>query len=61
MDDELQAITDFINDIEKVAQKHGLNVGSYENNMKELESFNIIFIPAIGYDSQFLRIGKEEE
>lgn len=60
-DNELQAITDFLNDIEEVAEKHGLNIGIYENNMKETESFNIVFIPALGYDAQFLRIGKKSE
>lgn len=61
MSDELKAITEFLNDIEEVAQKHGLNIGTYENNMEETKSFNIMFIPALGYDAQFLRFGKEIE
>jgi hypothetical protein len=61
MSDELEAITEFLNDIEKVAQKHGLNIGAYENNMKETETFDIMFIPALGYDAQFLRFGKEKK
>ena len=61
MSDELEAITEFLNDIEEVAQKHGLNIGTYENNMEENKSFNIMFIPALGYDAQFLRFGKERK
>lgn len=60
-DEELEAMTEFLNDIEEVAQKHGLNIGAYENNMNETKSFNIMFIPALGYDAQFLRFGKESE
>lgn len=52
-DEELDAITDFLNDIERVAEKHGLTVGAYENCMDEDKSFVITFIPALGYDSQF--------
>ena len=59
MSDELKAITEFLNDIEEVAQKHGLNIGAYENKMEETESFDIMFIPALGYDAQFLRIGRK--
>ena len=52
---KLDALTDFLNDIEEVAQKHGWNIGMYENlsDDKEFERVEIMFIPAIGYDSQF--------
>ena len=58
MNDEeakLEAFADFLNDIEQVAQKHGWNIGSYENlsDDKDFERVEITFIPALGYDSQF--------
>lgn len=52
---ELEAFTEFLNDIEEVVEKHGWNIGMYENfsNDKDFERVEITFIPAIGYDSQF--------
>ena len=51
---KLSALTDFLNDIEEVAQKHGWNIGMYENfSEDEYSRIEITFIPALGYDSQF--------
>lgn len=50
---ELTALTNFLNDIEEVATKHGWNIGAYENKSKEADMIEIVFIPALGYDSQF--------
>lgn len=52
-DKELTALTEFINDIEETANKHGWNIGSYENKSKKEDLIKIVFIPALGYDSQF--------
>ena len=52
-DEELTALTNFLNDIEDVATKHGWNIGAYENKSKEEDMIEIVFIPALGYDSQF--------
>jgi len=52
---ELDTFTEFLNDIEEVAEKHGWNIGLYENlsDDKKFERVEITFIPALGYDSQF--------
>lgn len=50
---ELEALTKFLNDIESVAQKHGWNIGAYENKSKKEDLIEVVFIPALGYDSQF--------
>ena len=52
-DEELTALTEFLNDIEETATKHGWNIGAYENKSKEADMIEIVFISAIGYDSQF--------
>ena len=52
-DEELTALTEFLNDIEEVATKHGWNIGAYENKSKKEDLIEIVFIPALGYDSQF--------
>ena len=52
-DKKLTALTDFLNDIEEVATKHGWNIGAYENKSEEEDMVEIIFIPALGYDAQF--------
>lgn len=58
-DIELDALTDFLNDIESVAQKHGWNIGMYDNlSENDSPSVEITFIPAISYDSQFRKFGK---
>ena len=58
MNDEetkLDALTDFLNDVEEAAKKHGWNIGLYEHlsDNKAFGRVEITFIPAIGYDSQF--------
>lgn len=50
---ELEALTKFLNDIEGVAQKHGWNIGAYDNKSKEEDTIELVFTPALGYDSQF--------
>ena len=50
---ELEALTKFLNDIESVAQKHGWNIGAYDNKSKEEDIIELVFTPALGYDSQF--------
>ena len=62
-DEELSAYTDFLNDIEYVAEQHGWNIGITENHSedKEFVRVEITFIPAIGYDSQFRKFGVKEE
>lgn len=52
-DEELTALTEFLNDIEEVAEKHGWNIGAYENKSKKADMIEIVFISALGYDSQF--------
>ena len=61
-DGELEALTEFLNDIEEVVQKHGWTIGMYDN-LSENDSPSVIitFIPAIGYDSQFRKFGKESK
>lgn len=56
---EEEAYTDFLNDIERVAEKHGWNIGIAENQSedKEFPRVELTFIPAIGYDSQFRKFG----
>jgi len=48
-----EALTKFLNDIEQVATKHGWNIGAYHNKSKEEDTIELVFTPAIGYDSQF--------
>lgn len=48
-----EALTKFLNDIEQVATKHGWNIGAYQNKSKEEDIIELVFTPAIGYDSQF--------
>ena len=50
---ELEALTKFLNDIESVVQKHGWNIGGYDNKSKTDDIIEMVFIPALGYDSQF--------
>ncbi len=52
---KLSALTDFLNDIEKVVEKHGWNIGMYENYSEDelFSRVEVTFIPALGYDSQF--------
>ena len=59
---DLEALTEFLNDIEEVVQKHGWTIGMYDN-LSENDSPSVIitFIPAIGYDSQFRKFGKESK
>lgn len=60
--EELNAYTDFLNDIEQVAEKHGWNIGIAENHSedKKFVRVELTFIPAIGYDSQFRKFGLKE-
>ena len=59
---ELCAYTDFLNDIEQVAEKHGWNIGIAENHSedKNFVRVELTFIPALGYDSQFRKFGLKE-
>ena len=57
--DEEEAYADFLNDIERVAEKHGWNVGIHDNKSgdKTFPRVELTFVPAIGYDAQFRRFG----
>ena len=61
-DKELEAYTDFLNDIERVAEKHGWNIGIADNHSedKTFVRVELTFIPAGGYDSQFRKFGLKE-
>jgi hypothetical protein len=61
-DKELEAYTDFLNDIERVAEKHGWNIGIADNQSedKKFSRVELTFIPALGYDSQFRKFGIKE-
>ena len=48
-----EALTKFLNDIESVAQKHGWNIGAYDNRSEMEDVVELVFTPALGYDSQF--------
>mgnify|MGYP006351097299 FL=1 len=47
------AFVDFLNDIEKVAERHGWNVGITDNQSEDkgFPRVEITFIPALGADS----------
>lgn len=59
---ELEAYTDFLNDIERTAEKHGWNIGITDNQSEDITfpRVEITFIPASGYDSQFRKFGVKE-
>lgn len=62
-DKELEAYTDFLNDIERVVEKHGWNIGITNNHSedKDFPRVELTFVPAIGYDAQFRKFGIKEE
>lgn len=44
-----QAIADFMNEIESIAEKYGWNIGGY--NFETEDWLDVFFIPAVGMDS----------
>ena len=56
---EMEYFVELLNDIESVVEKHGWNIGVYQNfsNDKDYSRIEITLIPAIGYDSQFRKFG----
>ena len=61
-DKELDAYTDFLNDINRTAEKHGWYIGIADNQSedKDFVRVELTFIPAIGYDGQFRKFGAKE-
>ena len=57
--EEYEAYTEFLNNIERVAEKHGWNIGIAENHSEDIDfpRVELTFIPALGYDSQFRKFG----
>ena len=45
-----QAIADFLNEIESIAEKYGWNIGGY--NFETKDWLDIFFTPAIGSDAK---------
>ena len=43
-------IADFLNEIEKIAEKYGWNIGGYDYTKEDW--FDLFFVPAIGSDAK---------